>query len=173
MEASPEGSSQPKLSRFFDLRPLNNQDFKPVESYAPRANVKFSLDIPLTLNGEKYFILLNPNPSILKNRRDVELKLRIQDFHHMLTLPINRVRNTETIIRGNLGHVLSTYVKPRLKWIPDLHEQLKEAANQLGGANKATLKISFETNGNSRAYFVPFEESSSGTNMPTRIPFNG
>ncbi|GJW20329.1 Myb-related protein 2-like protein [Tanacetum coccineum] len=42
--------------------------------------------------------------------------------------------------RGNLGLVLSTDAKPRLKWTPDLHERFIDAVNQLGGADKATPK---------------------------------
>uniref|UniRef100_A0A5B7C579 HTH myb-type domain-containing protein n=1 Tax=Davidia involucrata TaxID=16924 RepID=A0A5B7C579_DAVIN len=41
---------------------------------------------------------------------------------------------------GDLGLVLSTDAKPRLKWTPDLHERFIEAVNQLGGADKATPK---------------------------------
>ncbi|KAI3723255.1 hypothetical protein L2E82_34717 [Cichorium intybus] len=36
---------------------------------------------------------------------------------------------------SNLGLVLSTDAKPRLKWTPDLHERFIEAVNQLGGAD--------------------------------------
>ncbi|KAI3794745.1 hypothetical protein L1987_37382 [Smallanthus sonchifolius] len=42
--------------------------------------------------------------------------------------------------RGNLGFVLSTDAKPRLKWTPELHQRFIEAVNQLGGADKATPK---------------------------------
>ncbi|XP_024960952.1 myb-related protein 2-like isoform X2 [Cynara cardunculus var. scolymus] len=41
---------------------------------------------------------------------------------------------------GDSGLVLSTDAKPRLKWMPDLHERFIEAVNQLGGADKATPK---------------------------------
>nr|KYP35037.1 Myb family transcription factor APL [Cajanus cajan] len=41
---------------------------------------------------------------------------------------------------GDLGLVLSTDAKPRLKWTLDLHERFIEAVNQLGGADKATPK---------------------------------
>ncbi|KAG6490852.1 myb-related protein 1-like isoform X2 [Zingiber officinale] len=38
------------------------------------------------------------------------------------------------------GLVLSTDVKPRLKWNAELHKRFIEAVNQLGGADKATPK---------------------------------
>ncbi|KAF9587675.1 hypothetical protein IFM89_004507 [Coptis chinensis] len=41
---------------------------------------------------------------------------------------------------GDTGLVLSTDAKPRLKWMPELHERFIEAVNQLGGADKATPK---------------------------------
>ncbi|KVH88912.1 MYB-CC type transcription factor, LHEQLE-containing domain-containing protein [Cynara cardunculus var. scolymus] len=49
---------------------------------------------------------------------------------------------------GDSGLVLSTDAKPRLKWMPDLHERL-------------------EANGNSRAYFIPLKESSPDMVAPT------
>ncbi|URE07210.1 Myb transcription factor [Musa troglodytarum] len=41
---------------------------------------------------------------------------------------------------GELGVVLSSDAKPRLKWIPELHERFVAAVNQLGGADRATPK---------------------------------
>ncbi|KAJ0975571.1 hypothetical protein J5N97_017536 [Dioscorea zingiberensis] len=43
-------------------------------------------------------------------------------------------------VHGDLGLVLSTDAKPRLKWTPQLHERFIEAVHQLGGADKATPK---------------------------------
>ncbi|KAJ4974394.1 hypothetical protein NE237_007568 [Protea cynaroides] len=40
----------------------------------------------------------------------------------------------------DMGLVLSTDAKPRLKWTPELHQQFIEAVTQLGGADKATPK---------------------------------
>ncbi|THU67885.1 hypothetical protein C4D60_Mb05t29430 [Musa balbisiana] len=41
---------------------------------------------------------------------------------------------------GELGVVLSSDAKPRLKWIPELHERFVAAVNKLGGADRATPK---------------------------------
>ncbi|KAJ4961579.1 hypothetical protein NE237_021489 [Protea cynaroides] len=40
----------------------------------------------------------------------------------------------------DMGLVLSTDAKPRLKWTPELHQRFIEAVTQLGGADKATPK---------------------------------
>ncbi|XP_043703364.1 myb family transcription factor PHL8-like isoform X2 [Telopea speciosissima] len=40
----------------------------------------------------------------------------------------------------DVGLVLSTDAKPRLKWTPELHQRFKAAVTQLGGADKATPK---------------------------------
>ncbi|CAL9103686.1 unnamed protein product [Musa acuminata var. zebrina] len=41
---------------------------------------------------------------------------------------------------GELGVVLSSDAKPRLKWIPELHERFVAAVNKLGGEDRATPK---------------------------------
>lgn len=90
---------------------------------------------------------------------------------------------------GDSGLILSTDAKPRLKWTADLHKRFVEAVNQLGGADseygrrdqfkvfhkfiakvclfhdvifRGYSKINFESYGDSRTYFIPFKESSSG-----------
>lgn len=45
-----------------------------------------------------------------------------------------------TIGQNELGVVVSTDPKPRLKWTPELHERFVDAVSQLGGPDKATPK---------------------------------
>ena len=42
---------------------------------------------------------------------------------------------------GELGVVLSSDAKPRLKWIPELHERFVAAVNKLGGADSEYTKL--------------------------------
>ncbi|KAL3501426.1 hypothetical protein ACH5RR_035875 [Cinchona calisaya] len=49
-------------------------------------------------------------------------------------MALQNVQNKE------MGLVLSSDAKPRLKWTPELHQRFIDAVNQLGGADKATPK---------------------------------
>ncbi|XP_068643349.1 myb family transcription factor PHL8-like isoform X2 [Aristolochia californica] len=54
----------------------------------------------------------------------------------------NQVENRGALVHGqrDLGLVLSSDAKPRLKWTSELHQRFVDAVSQLGGPDKATPK---------------------------------
>jgi SHAQKYF class myb-like DNA-binding protein len=64
---------------------------------------------------------------------------------HRAQLPLSQRDHQRGLSTGNIGQnelgvVVSTDPKPRLKWTPELHERFVDAVSQLGGPDKATPK---------------------------------